>query len=112
MPGQSDVPQGNIKNSFVISTGVISPTIVNTITTSQQTFNVAGLLTTDQISAITKPTYQTGLLVVGGACLTNGVLTIQFANVTAGNITPTASETYLVEVNRASNPNNIPTGLV
>jgi hypothetical protein len=112
MPGASDQAQGNIKNSFVLSTGVISPTIVNANTTSQQTFAVPGLLTSDQVSAVSKPTYQTGLIVTGGACLTAGVLTIQFANCTAGNITPTASETYTVEINRPSNPQAIPTAIV
>jgi hypothetical protein len=97
--GPQIVTYGNVASTFIL-TATLSPTIVNANTTSQQTFNVTGLQTTDQISAVIKPTYQTGLLVVGGGCLTNGVLTIQFANVTGSGITPTASEVYSIEVNR------------
>lgn len=77
------------------TTGAISPTIVNANTTSEQTFTVTGLKTGDVV-VVNKPTHQTGLSVVGCRVSAANTLAIQFANNTAGNITPTASETYKV----------------
>lgn len=77
------------------TTGSISPTIVNANTTSEQTFTVTGLKTGDVV-VVNKPTHQTGLSVVGCRVSAANTLAIQFANNTAGNITPTASETYKV----------------
>lgn len=105
--GTQDLCRGNLQSTFLLNL-TLSPTIVNANTTSQQTFTVPGLQTTDQISEVGKPTYQTGLIVCGGACLTNGILTIQFGNITGSNITPTAGEVYTVEVNRPSLPNPQP----
>lgn len=77
------------------TTGSISPTIVNANTTSEQTFTVTGLKTGDVV-VVNKPTHQTGLSVVGCRVSAANTLAIQFCNNTAGNITPTASETYKV----------------
>lgn len=99
--GYQTVCYGNVQSTFVIRTASVGT--VGAITLSQTgltTVAVPGLLTTDQISAVGKPTYQAGLVTTGGACLVNGILTIYYANVSVGNITPTANEQYVVEVNR------------
>jgi hypothetical protein len=98
---------GNVSNTFLLSVTLTTPVIVNANTTSISTINVPGLLTTDQITA-SKPTIQTGLFCVEATCLAVGVLSLQFANVTAGGLTPTANEVYTVEVNRALGPTPYP----
>ena len=99
--GYQTVTYGNVQSTFVIQT--VSVGTVGAVTASQTgstTVSVPGLLTTDQISAIIKPTYQAGLIVTGGVCLANGTLTIYYANPTIAGITPTAGEKYIVEINR------------
>lgn len=110
MPGQSDVPQGNIKNSFILQI-TNSFTIVNTVTYAEQTVAIPGLLVSDAVQ-VAKSTFQAGLLITGATVRTNGVLSVAFGNPTGSNITPTANDTYQIEVNRPSNPNNIPSALV
>lgn len=106
MPGSSDLTRGNVANTFLCQI-TISPTICAANTTTVQTFALAGLLTTDQISEVNKPTYQAGLIVGPAACLANNVLSIQFGNFTGAGITPTAGEVYYVEINRPSNPSSL-----
>ena len=82
----------------------ITPVAVATITTATQTFNVSGLLTTDIIAAVGYVGTQiAGVFIVECDCLTNGVLTVQFGNVTAASVTPTAG-TYIFSVYRADGP--------
>lgn len=112
MPGPSTVTLGNVTNTFVLGVNVGTVSAITLSQTGSTTVNVAGLLTTDVVGSIGKPTYQAGLAVTGGACLTNGVLTIYYANPSTGNITPTASEIYQVEVNRPMNPGTaLPTAI-
>lgn len=73
----------------------ISPAIVATITTAEQTFALSGLAVGDFVYAI-KPTAQAGLGVAGARVTAVNTLGITFVNPTAAGITPTASETYLV----------------
>lgn len=105
--GTQIVAYGNVQSTMLLNL-TLSPALVNANTTSQQTFSVPGLSTLDQISGVSKPTYQTGLIVCGGVCLTNNVLTIQYANVTGSGITPTPGEVYVIEVNRPALPNPQP----
>lgn len=77
----------------------ISPTAVGAASTSEQLFTVPGLKATDAV-LVNKPTHQTGLSVVGVRALANQV-GITFMNATAGSLTPTASEGYLVHWFRA-----------
>jgi len=82
----------------------ITPVAVATITTAAQTFNVSGLLTTDIITPVGySGTQIAGVFIVECDCLTNGVLTVQFGNVTAASVTPTAG-TYIFQVYRADGP--------
>jgi len=82
----------------------LTPAAVTTITTTTQTFNVSGLLTTDVISPIGYVGSQiAGVFIVEADCLTNGVLTVQFGNVTAADVTP-KSGTYIFQVTRSDGP--------
>lgn len=73
----------------------ISPVIVATITTAEQTFACNGLAVGDFV-AVVKPTAQAGLGIVGARVTAANTLGITFDNPTAAGITPTAAETYLV----------------
>lgn len=111
MPGPSTVTLGNCANTFIIQVNVGTVGAVTLSQTGSTTVPVPGLLTTDQVSAVNKPTYQAGLTCTGGACLTNGTLTIYYANPSVGNITPTASELYTIEINRPMNPSSLPASI-
>src|SRR6266853_6109818 len=73
----------------------ISPAIVATITTAEQTFTLNGLAVGDFV-AVSKPTAQAGLGIAGARVTAANTLGITFVNPTAAGITPTATETYLV----------------
>ena len=102
MPGQSDVALGNVRNTLLISF-VNSFSACNQNTTNQQTVTVAGLQLGDQVSAVTKATFQAGLFIAYADVSAQNTLRVTFANITGGGITPTAGDTYTVEVNRPSN---------
>ena len=112
MPSGSTVESGNTSLSVILS-AVLSPTIVNTITTSDQAFTIPGLVAGD-VCVVTKPTAQTGLALVAARCTANNTLNLTFMNPTAGGITPTAGERYLIHVTRFENQNlqNPPGALV
>lgn len=76
-------------------TGAISPSAVTKNTTSEQTFTVTGLQTTDAVF-VTKPTSQSGLGIVNARVSAADTLAIAFINAGTTSITPTASETYKV----------------
>lgn len=109
MPGQADIPTGNVQNIFLLQSA-LTPTIVNTVTAPEQTFTVNGLLATDLV-VVMKPTAQAGLGIAGARVSAANTLAITYVNPTAGNITPTA-ETYTILVVRQENPGNLPTAIV
>lgn len=74
---------------------VLSPAIVAANTTAEQTFTVNGLAVGDFVY-VNKPTTQAGIGICGARVTAVNTLGITFNNNTAGGITPTASETYLV----------------
>lgn len=84
---------GNVQSLSVVSV-TLSPSIVNTITAGEQTFTVPGVLATDVILAVNKPSAQAGLGIAGVRVTAANTVGITFVNPTAGNITPTASEVY------------------
>lgn len=110
MPGQSTIPRGNVANIFLLQ-ATLSPTIVNTITAAEQTFTVNGLIVGDIVN-VYKPTVQAGLGVLSARVTAANTLGIQFINPTAGNITPTASEVYVIKVVRQENLGSLPTAIV
>jgi hypothetical protein len=97
------VTRGNSHETFYIQIN-ITPTSVTNATTSNQTFNVPGLLTTDILLSQGYIMNQTsGIFIVETDCLTNGVLTIQFGNFSAAPATPAAGM-YEIQVVRAEGP--------
>ena len=89
---------GNLPKQALLSI-TLSPAAVSANTTAEQTFTVNGLLAGD-MALVTKPTAQAGLGIVGSRVSAVNTLAITFSNNTAGSITPTAAETYLVLVSR------------
>lgn len=111
MPGPSDIPRGNIQLAMVLGL-TISPVLVAVNTTVEQTFTLQGLQLGDVVS-VTKPTTQAGLGIVNSRVTAANTIGITFANTTAGTLTPTAGETYIVELNRPTNPQQpLPTAVV
>ena len=78
----------------------LSPAQVAANTTAEQTLIVTGLKASDTVLSVVKPTADAGLGIVGARISADDTLAITFANVTAGALTPTASEDYLVMVMR------------
>lgn len=103
MPGPSEISRGNISLSMLLGV-TLSPVSVAAATTVQQTFTVFGLQPGDVVTVV-KPTTQAGLGVSAARVTASNTLGIEFINSTASPIVPTASEVYLVEVNR---PTNLP----
>ena len=97
------ITRGNSHETFYISP-TLTPTAVSAQTTSNQTFPLPGLLTTDIIICQGYVANQTsGVFIVESDCLTNGVLTVQFGNFTAGSVTP-ASGQYDFQIVRTEGP--------
>lgn len=76
---------------------VLSPALIAQGTSAEQTFTVNGLAVGDFVY-VSKPTTQAGLVIGGARVSAANTLAITFGNIpnAGGNITPTASETYLV----------------
>lgn len=83
---------------------VITPASVASYTSAVQTFNVSGLQTTDIIAQVGLQGSQTAGIVIGECdCITAGVLSVQFLNVTVAAVVPAAG-TYVFQVVRADGP--------
>jgi len=89
---------GNLVKQSVISV-TLSPALVGLSTSAEQTFTVNGLQVGDFVS-VNKPTAQAGLGIAGARVSAANTLAITFGNFTAADITPTASQVYLVLVGR------------
>lgn len=98
LPDTVQLPVGNVWKLGVFNL-TLSPAAVANATSAEQTFTMTGLLTTDYV-AVNKPTAQAGLGIVGTRVSAAGVLAITFGNFTSATITPTASEVYIVHVER------------
>ena len=97
------VTRGNSHETFYISIN-ITPTAVSAASTSNQTFTVPGLQTTDIIVPQGYISNQiSGVFIVEADCLTANVMTIQFGNFTAGSVTPNAGQ-YEFQIVRAEGP--------
>lgn len=94
----SGIIMGNVAALGVISVA-LSPAQVAANTTAEQTFTVPGLLVGDYVG-VNKPSAQAGLGVAAVRVSAANTLAITFSNNTASPITPTASETYLVQYTR------------
>lgn len=97
LKGSSDATPRDLK----VLTAVLSPAIVGANTTAESAAQtVTGLLTTDTLLVVNKPTAQAGLAIGGWRISAADALRITFVNDTASGITPTASELYTVVVLR------------
>lgn len=94
----NDVVRGNIQYSMILNV-TLSPASVANATSAEQTFTVNGLAVGDFVN-VTKPTTQAGLGIVNSRVSAANTLAITFMNTTAATITPTASEVYVVNVDR------------
>jgi len=89
----------------------LSPSAVLANTTTEQIFAMPGVLTTDFLCTVVKPTAQAGLGIVGWRISSAGNIGITFINNTAGSLTPTAGEVYLFKFNRPEKVITGPDGL-
>jgi hypothetical protein len=97
------VTRGNSHETFYISVN-ITPTAVSAASTSNQTFSVPGLQTTDIIVPQGYIANQiSGVFIVEADCLTANVLTVQFGNFTSGSVTPNAGQ-YEFQIVRLEGP--------
>ena len=95
------IPEGNTQQLYTMKTAAISPAAVAANTSAEQTFTLKGVrLSSDMIGAVSKPTAQAGLGIVGWRVTADDTIGITFANFTGTAITPTASEVYLIQVCR------------
>ncbi len=72
----------------------LSPASVAANTCAAQSFTVTGVLASDILIGVNKPTEQAGLSVTPGHVTGANTATINFCNNNGASITPTASETY------------------
>lgn len=92
---------GAINNMLVYGVNVGTLSATATITVAEQAVAVSGILATDVLLGVSKPTAQAGLGIAGQRA-TTGNVNISFVNPTVAGITPTASEIYEVGVFRQS----------
>ena len=97
------VTRGNSHETFYIQPS-LTPVAVAANTTATQTFTVPGLQTTDIVTVIGLNGSQiAGIIIAESDCLAVNVLTIQFGNVTAAPVTPTAG-VYSIAITRLEGP--------
>lgn len=77
----------------------VDPTNVAANNTSEQTFTVAGLATTD-IVTVNKPTHTAGLGIVGARVSAKDTLAITFQNTTGVGIDAPSESYYVVAIRR------------
>lgn len=76
------------------TSAVLTPSSVASNTVSEQFFTVTGVRPGQQI-IVNKPTAQAGLIITNVRASAADQVAIQFSNLTAAAITPTAAQTYL-----------------
>lgn len=101
MPGPASIPKGNISLNMILSVA-LTPASVSNATSAEQTFTVNGLQVGDFVDVV-KPTTQANLVIGNVRVTAANTLGINFGNVGAATITPTAGEIYAVNVTRYEN---------
>lgn len=93
----SEVPAGFAMGQSAILTyfSVQTPAAVNANTCVEQALTVTGVLA-GSVVFVSKPTTQVGLAVLTARVSAANTIQLTYANPTAGNITPTAGQTYLI----------------
>lgn len=94
-PGQNGLPQRVTANITIWAT-TQSPSAVNPNTSGEKSMTITGVLATDMVAVVNKPTTQAGLLVGTGRVSAASTVQVTFGNDTAATITPTTTETYEV----------------
>ena len=93
------VTRGNSHETFYIGP-TLTPSSVTNATTSNQTFNVAGLLTSDYVFVVGVVGNQTsGIAAIEADVTAANQLTIQFTNCSAAPATPVSGQ-YVIQVVR------------
>lgn len=88
MPGTT-IPRGNILNT-VLFTSTITPAQVLANITAEQTFTVLGVAVGDYINCSSGLAQTSGILIGTVRVTAPNTISIQFANITAGALTPVA----------------------
>ena len=97
------VTRGNSHETFYIQPS-LTPVAVAANTTATQTFSIPGLQTTDIVNVLGLNGSQiAGIVTAEADCLAAGVLTVQFGNLTAAPVTPTAG-VYSIQITRLEGP--------
>lgn len=89
-------------DNMLVYQSLQSPLSVANATSAEVAMTVTGLLATDMVVGISKPTAQAGLAIVNQRISAADTLGITFGNFTAATITPTASQSYAIAVFRQS----------
>lgn len=97
----TSIPRGNVARTYLLAVALTPASVANAVS-AEQTFTVPGLLLEDAVY-INKPTTQAGLVIGGVRVSAANTLAINFGNLTAATITPTAGEVYTVRVDRYDN---------
>lgn len=92
-PGTAGLPRRSTAN-VTIYASTQSPTLVAPNTSAEKAMTVTGVLATDMVAVVNKPTTQAGLIVGTGRVSAANTVQVSFGNDTAATITPTATETY------------------
>lgn len=97
------ITRGNSHETFYIQPS-LTPSSVAANTTAAQNFTVPGLLTTDLVNCWgLNGSQAAGIVAVEADVTAANTLTIQFGNLTASPVTPTAGA-YTIEVVRLEGP--------
>ena len=94
-PGQNGLPQ-RITANVTVYASTQTPTLVAPNTSGERAMTVTGVLATDMVAVVNKPTTQAGLLVGTARVSAANTIQVTFGNDTAATITPTVGETYEV----------------
>ena len=102
------VNRGNILHTILMLV-TITPAVVISVAAAEQTFTVAGLQTTDQISGVSvNGAWTVGATLANARVSAANTLALTFVNPMQTAATPTAG-LYSIEVNRPEAPGNMPT---
>lgn len=90
--------RGNAISTFYIQPS-LTPAAVAANITAAQTFTIAGLLTTDHVAIACATDQTAGVFIADVRVSAANTLSVQFGNITAGSLTPTAGN-YIIDVIR------------
>ena len=102
MANPSTIPKGNISGNWALAV-TLSPAAVGATTTSEQTFTVPGVQLGDLVDVYSNSAAQSGIVLGNARVSAINTIAIQFANVSSGTLTPTASTVYNVGITRPEN---------